>query len=87
MVFLKYLLPSIGAPELQFFFHAIASILLSQKAPPIIKDGAKCLNYIYFYQVIPLTLPQVPFVYFACLIAACAAASLAIGTRNGEQDT
>ena len=26
------------------------------------------------------------FAYF-CLIAACAAASLAIGTRNGEQDT
>ena len=24
---------------------------------------------------------------FACLMAACAAASLAIGTRNGEQDT
>ena len=25
--------------------------------------------------------------YLACLIAACAAANLAIGTRNGEQDT
>ena len=25
--------------------------------------------------------------YFLALIAACAAASLAIGTRNGEQDT
>ena len=27
------------------------------------------------------------YVYFPALIAACAAASLAIGTRNGEQET
>ena len=44
----------------------------------------KGLNEIISFHYSPLI-----FYYFACfsLIAACAAASLAIGTLNGEQDT
>ena len=36
----------------------------------------KCDTHFYFYYLL-----------FFCAIAACAAASLAIGTRNGEQET
>jgi len=40
-------------------------------------------SYRLFSQPLPILLWN----YFPALIAACAAASLAIGTRNGEHDT
>jgi hypothetical protein len=46
------------------------------KNPPgVAPDGSSC--FLLWFKLI----------YFLCAIAACAAASLAIGTRNGEQET
>jgi len=56
------------------------SSLFAKKLPFMPKHKEQFLNF----NIISLPLPPV---YYLLAIAACAAASLAIGTRNGEHET
>jgi hypothetical protein len=62
-----------------------------QKGEPPEDGSPKCLSCardtLRLNTLRPADRPQVDYFFGACLIAACAAASRATGTRNGEQLT